>query len=131
MIRALHHVALICSDYSRSKHFYTHILGLEIISEVHRPERDSNKLDLKGPGFQLELFSFPNPPPRPTRPEARGLRHLAFAVPDLDAAIAHLAHHNIPCEPVRIDEHTNARFTFFRDPDDLPIELYEDVNPSA
>lgn len=126
MLRALHHVALICSDYPRSKRFYTEILGLEIIREVHRPERRSYKLDLRGPGFQLELFSFPSPPPRPTHPEARGLRHLAFAVADLDAAIAHLARHDTPCEPIRTDEHTGQRFTFFRDPDDLPLELYED-----
>jgi glyoxylase I family protein len=125
-IGSLHHVALICSDYPRSKRFYTQVLGLEIIREAHRPERGSYKLDLSGPGFQLELFSFPSTPARPTRPESCGLRHLAFAVADLDAAIAHLAGHDIPCEPIRTDEHTGRRFTFFRDPDDLPLELYED-----
>lgn len=126
MIRALHHVAIICSDYERSKRFYVEILGLDVIREVHRAERASYKLDLRGPGFQLELFSFPSPPPRSTRPEARGLRHIAFAVDDLDAAIAHLARHGVASEPIRIDEHTGARFTFFLDPDDLPIELYEE-----
>jgi glyoxylase I family protein len=126
MIRALHHVAIICSDYERSKRFYTAVLGLEVIREVHRPERRSYKLDLRGPGFQLELFSFPTPPARPTNPEARGLRHLAFSVRDLDAAIAHLARHGVGAEPIRTDEHTGRRFTFFRDPDDLPLELYEE-----
>jgi glyoxylase I family protein len=126
MIRALHHVAIICSDYARSKRFYTEVLGLEVIREVHRAERGSYKLDLRGPGFELELFSFPAPPARPTRPEACGLRHLAFGVADLDAAVARLARHGVAAEAIRTDEHTGRRFTFFRDPDDLPLELYED-----
>lgn len=125
-ILRLHHVAIICADYPRSRDFYTRILGLTVIAETHRAERDSYKLDLALPdGTQIELFSFPDPPPRPTRPEARGLRHLALAVADLDAAIAHLAAHGVAAEPARTDELTGARFTFFRDPDDLPIELYE------
>jgi glyoxylase I family protein len=121
----IHHVAVICSDYQRSKRFYTEILGLEIIREVLRAERSSYKLDLRLPdGSQVELFSFPNPPRRPSYPEARGLRHLAFEVADLDAAIADLTGHGVSVEPVRVDEHTGRRFTFFSDPDGLPLELY-------
>lgn len=124
-IQGLHHTAIICSDYTRSKHFYTEVLGLAIIRETHRPERGSFKLDLAGPGFVIELFSFPNPPARVTHPEACGLRHLALAVDDLNAAIAELATHGVPCEPVRIDPQTGSPFTFFMDPDAMPIELYE------
>jgi glyoxylase I family protein len=137
MIRAVHHVALICADYQRSRHFYTAVLGFEVVREVHRTERRSYKLDLRPPGppgppgaaghasVQLELFSFPDPPPRVSNPEACGLRHLAFEVADLDAAIRRLLGFGVPCEPVRTDEFTGKRFTFFRDPDDLPLELYE------
>jgi len=126
LLPAIHHVALICSDYQRSKAFYTQTLGFPIIREVYRAERDSWKLDLDvSPGVSLELFSFPAPPPRPSRPEAQGLRHLAFAVPDVDAAIATLSERGVSCEPVRVDEFTDRRFTFFADPDGLPIELYE------
>ena len=127
----VHHVAVICSDYQRSKRFYTDTLGFEVIAETHRPERASYKLDLAVPdplgmrGTQIELFSFPDPPPRVTNPEARGLRHIAFAVTDLAAALAHLAARGVPAEPIRTDELTGRRFTFIRDPDDLPIELYE------
>ena len=126
MLLSVHHVALICTDYARSRRFYTEVLGLEIIAEHYRPARDSWKLDLALHGrYVLELFSFPQPPPRPTGPEAAGLRHLAFAVPDVAAAIAHLAAHGVPCEPVRTDEYTGRRFTFFADPDGLPLELVE------
>lgn len=126
LLPAIHHVALICSDYARSKAFYTETLGFRVIREVYRAERDSWKLDLEvGPGVSLELFSFPAPPPRPSRPEAQGLRHLAFAVPDVDAVIATLSERGVTCEPVRVDEFTDRRFTFFADPDGLPIELYE------
>ncbi|MFC6224448.1 VOC family protein [Hymenobacter artigasi] len=122
----LHHVAVICSDYAASKRFYTEILGLEIVAETYRAARDSHKLDLAiGGQYVLELFSFPAPPPRPSYPEAAGLRHLAFAVPDVAAAIRHLAAHGVPCEPVRVDELTGRRFTFFSDPDGLPLEFYE------
>ncbi|MBC8010586.1 MAG: VOC family protein [Burkholderiales bacterium] len=122
----LHHVAVIASDYGRSKHFYTEVLGLRVLAETHRAERRSHKLDLALPdGTQIELFSFPSPPPRPSYPEACGLRHLALAVPDIDAALRELARHGITAEPVRVDELTGARFTFFPDPDGLPIELYE------
>jgi len=126
MIRGVHHIAIIASDYAASRHFYVEVLGLRIIAETYRAHRDSYKLDLALPdGVQIELFSFPNPPPRPTNPEARGLRHLAFAVPDLDEAIEHLHQHGVPVEPVRVDELTSRRFTFFKDPDNLPLELYE------
>ncbi|MBF9142272.1 VOC family protein [Hymenobacter properus] len=122
----LHHVALICSDYAASKRFYTEVLGLEILAETYRAARDSHKLDLAVNGqYVIELFSFPSPPPRPSYPEAAGLRHLAFAVPDVEAAIRHLEAHNVPCEPVRTDELTGRRFTFFSDPDGLPLEFYE------
>ncbi|MEJ1096302.1 MULTISPECIES: VOC family protein [unclassified Pseudoxanthomonas] len=126
-IAGIHHVAIIASDYARSRHFYTEILGLAIVAEAYREERDSWKLDLRvGDGVQIELFSFPSPPPRVSRPEARGLRHLAFRVGDLDAAVKHLNDHDIPVEPIRVDEYTGKRFTFFADPDDLPLELYAD-----
>lgn len=125
MILGIHHVAVIASNYDRSKHFYTNVLGLEVVAEVYRAERRSYKLDLRGLGCQIELFSFPSPPARLTQPEACGLRHIAFAVADVDAAVGVLAHHGVACEPVRVDEYTGRRFTFFRDPDELPIELYE------
>jgi glyoxylase I family protein len=126
LLPAIHHVALICSDYACSKAFYSETLGFRIIREVYRAERDSWKLDLEvSPGVSLELFSFPSPPPRPSRPEAQGLRHLAFAVPDVDAVIDTLQGRGVTCEPVRVDEFTGRRFTFFADPDGLPIELYE------
>lgn len=122
----IHHAALICSDYARSRRFYTETLGLRVLAENHRAARDSYKLDLALPdGSQLELFSFPAPPPRPSRPEACGLRHLAFAVADLDAWVARLEAQGVAVETVRVDEYTGRRFTFFADPDGLPLELYE------
>ncbi|MDX2099158.1 MAG: VOC family protein [Leptolyngbyaceae cyanobacterium bins.59] len=122
----INHVAVICSNYERSKHFYVNVLGFEIIAETFREERNSYKLDLRvGERDQIELFSFPNPPDRPTRPEACGLRHLAFTVPDLDRAVADLLSQGVAIEPIRRDELTGKRFTFFRDPDHLPLELYE------
>lgn len=125
-ISAIHHIAIIASDYARSKRFYTEVLGLEIIAEAYRSERDSWKLDLRaGDGVQIELFSFPSPPPRVSRPEACGLRHLAFVVADLDQAVAGLREHCVATEPIRVDEYTGKRFTFFADPDRLPLELYE------
>ncbi|QJW89297.1 VOC family protein [Spirosoma taeanense] len=125
-LSGVHHVAIICSNYEVSKHFYTQILGLSVVGEVYRAERNSYKLDLAVNGqYQIELFSFPNPPARPSRPEALGLRHLAFAVGDLDAAVAHLNQQGVVTESIRVDQQTNRRFTFFADPDDLPLELYE------
>lgn len=125
-LNKVHHIAIICSDYPKSKHFYTDILGLEIIQEVYREARDSYKLDLKlNENYVIELFSFPNPPARPSRPEALGLRHLAFEVDDVAAAAAELNGKGVQTEPIRIDEYTGKRFTFFADPDDLPLEFYE------
>ena len=122
----LHHIALICSDITRAKAFYCDVLGLTVLAENYRADRGSWKVDLALPdGGQLELFSFPNPPPRPSRPEACGARHVALTVADLDAALAHLAAHNWPTEAIRVDEFTGARFLFLADPDGLPIELYE------
>lgn len=122
----VHHIAIICQDYAVSKRFYTEVLGLEIIREVHRAERQSWKLDLAlGGQYVIELFSFPEPPPRPSRPEAAGLRHLAFAVSDLDATVRGLDAHDVASEPIRVDEFTGRRFTFIQDPDGLPLEFYE------
>jgi len=125
-IAGIHHVAIIASDYARSKRFYTEVLGLETVAEVYREARDSWKLDLALPdGTQVELFSFPDPPPRVSRPEACGLRHLALRVADLDSAVAHLQSSGVEVEAIRVDEYTGRRFTFFADPDGLPLELYE------
>lgn len=122
----LHHVAVIASDYERSKAFYTGVLGLAVIAEMYREQRQSWKLDLALPGGgQIELFSFPDPPPRVNAPEACGLRHLAFAVADVAVAVGELADKGVACEPVRVDPQTGKRFTFFADPDGLPLELYE------
>ena len=122
----IHHIAIICSDYQVSKKFYTEVLGLNIIREIYREERASHKLDLALNGdYIIELFSFPNPPSRPSRPEATGLRHLAFEVDDLDRIVAHLQKNQIEMEAIRTDEFTNKRFLFIADPDQLPIEFYE------
>ncbi len=126
LLKGLHHIAIICSDYQKSKHFYTEVLGFQIQQEVYRKERDSYKLDLSLNGvYVIELFSFPNPKPRPTQPEATGLRHIAFTVENIQETIIHLQSFGIVLEPIRIDEFTGKQFTFFRDPDDLPIELYQ------
>ncbi|MGI2176879.1 SMU1112c/YaeR family gloxylase I-like metalloprotein [uncultured Shewanella sp.] len=126
MLNGIHHVAIICADYPRSKAFYTQVLGLKVIAEHYRQARDSYKLDLALPdGSQIELFSFNGAPPRPSYPEAQGLRHLAFKVDDLDVVVAHLQQNNISVEPVRIDEYTGKQYTFFSDPDGLPLELYQ------
>jgi glyoxylase I family protein len=136
-ITGIHHVAIIASDYERSRRFYTEVLGFEVLAEAHRHERNSYKLDLRCPGgVQLELFSFPAPPKRVTRPEACGLRHLAFRVPDIRAAVTELQRQAVEVEPIRVDEYTGRPFTFFADPDGLPIELYEesaagDASPTA
>ena len=121
-----HHVAIIVSNYELSKSFYTEILGFEVVAENLRKERGSYKLDLKGPaGMQIELFSFPSTPVRVSNPEACGLRHLAFAVSNLEDEVERLRELGVECEELRVDEYTGKRFTFFKDPDGLPLELYE------
>lgn len=125
LLNKIHHVAIICSDYEVSKHFYVNVLGLSVINETFREERNSYKLDLRVGDQQIELFSFPNPPARLTYPESCGLRHLAFEVDDIEYVIKELESHRIEVEQVRVDEITGKRFTFFQDPDQLPIEIYE------
>lgn len=123
----IHHIAIICSDYQRSKDFYTRILGFDIIEETYRAERDSYKLDLAvGKHARIELFSFPEAPSRVSYPEACGLRHLAFETKNIDEAVARLSFEGVQTEPIRTDEITGKRFTFFFDPDSLPLELYEE-----
>lgn len=123
---AIHHVAIICSDYAVSRRFYVEQLGLYVLAEHFRAERQSMKCDLALPdGSRVELFSFPSAPPRPSYPEARGLRHLAFAVTDVVAWKTKLEAQGIPVEAIRIDEYTGQKFTFFADPDGLPLELVE------
>ena len=125
-IQSLHHIAIICADYEKSKRFYTEILGFQIKNEVYREERQSFKLDLSLNGhYLIELFSFPNPPKRLSRPESTGLRHIAFGVNNIEEACLFLKDNQIDTEDIRIDEYTGRKFTFFADPDDLPIEFYE------
>ena len=122
----IHHIAIICSDYQVSKKFYTEILGLQILREVYRSERDSYKLDLGiGDQYVIELFSFPNPPARPSRPESCGLRHLAFSVENIEEKRNELTGKGLICEDIRIDEFTDRKLFFIQDPDDLPLEFYE------
>lgn len=129
MLNRIHHIAIICSDYERSKNFYVNLLGLQVLQEVYRAERKSYKLDLLVGGlYQIELFSFEHPPERSSRPEAAGLRHLAFEVDDVSAVAAELLAKGIATEEIRIDEHTGKKFTFFTDPDGLPLELYQADN---
>lgn len=134
MFKGMHHVAIITADYDLSKMFYTQILGFKVVREIYREERHSYKLDLQVSEhhpMQIELFSFPNPPTRPSRPEAAGARHIALAVDHLDSAISELMQrarengYDLEVEPIRVDELTNERFTFFADPDGLPVELKE------
>jgi glyoxylase I family protein len=125
-LKKIHHIAIICSNYEVSKDFYVRILGLTPLQEVYREERDSYKLDLEVNGhYQIELFSFLNPPERPSYPEAAGLRHLAFEVDDIEEAVRHLTVMQVEVEDIRIDPWTQKKFTFFADPDGMPIELYE------
>lgn len=132
MLKRIHHAAIICSDYAVSKRFYTECLGLRVIAELYRAERKSYKLDLALPdGSQIELFSFPGAPARPSYPEAQGLRHLAFEVEDIEACCHTLASQGITVEAIRLDEFTQRRFTFFADPDGLPLELYESAAPAT
>jgi len=125
-LKGVHHIAIICSNYEKSKHFYTNTLGLTIVREVYREQRQSYKLDLAlNDEYFIELFSFPSPPARPSRPESCGLRHLAFSVDNIQELVAALTAKGVELEPIRIDEFTQKKFTFFADPDGLPIELYE------
>lgn len=124
-LQALHHVAIIVSDYQKSKEFYVDLLGFEVIRENYRPERNDHKLDLKFGNSELEIFAMPNNPKRVSNPEACGLRHLAFKVDAIEEVIAELAAKGIACEPIRIDDYTNEKMTFFFDPDGLPLELHE------
>lgn len=125
MFEQIHHVAIIASDYEQSKTFYTEILGFTIKSEMFREERNSYKLDLKVGNSQVELFSFPDPPKRASNPEATGLRHLCFAVADVEQTVQWLSEKGVETEPIRVDEGTGKKYTFFNDPDGLPLELYE------
>lgn len=126
MLKGIHHAAIICSNYAVSKNFYSKILGLEIIAENYREDRESYKLDLQlADGSQIELFSFPNRPERPSYPEAQGLRHLAFVVASIADVVSHLEISGVAVEPIRVDEFTGKKYTFFADPDGLPLELYE------
>ncbi|MFS7400824.1 VOC family protein [Carnobacterium maltaromaticum] len=124
-LQALHHVAIIVSDYQKSKEFYVDLLGFEVIRENYRPERNDHKLDLKFGNSELEIFAMPNNPKRVSNPEACGLRHLAFKVDAIEEVIAELVAKGIDCEPIRIDDYTNEKMTFFFDPDGLPLELHE------
>lgn len=125
-LKQVHHIAIIATDYARSKTFYCDVLGFTLQAEVYRAERDSWKGDLALNGqYVIELFSFPFPPARPSHPEACGLRHLAFSVDDIDRAVAHLTEQGVVCEDIRVDPLTAKRFTFFADPDGLPLELYQ------
>lgn len=125
-IRGVHHIAIICSDYPASRRFYADVLGFRVIREVYRAERRSHKCDLALPdGTQIELFSFPDAPARPSYPEARGLRHLALRVDGMEAEVSRLTGLGVSVEPIRVDPATGKRYTFFADPDGLPIELYE------
>lgn len=126
MFNRIHHIAIICSNYQVSKDFYVNKLGFEVLAEVYREQRQSHKLDLAVNGvYQIELFSFPEPMARPSRPEAAGLRHLAFEVDDIENVITELNEKGIATESIRIDEFTGKKFTFFTDPDGLPLELYQ------
>ncbi|WRH64939.1 MAG: VOC family protein [Planktothrix sp. GU0601_MAG3] len=125
-INKIHHIAIICSNYQKSKDFYVNLLGFEIIQETWRKERNSYKLDLRvGTRDQIELFSFPDPPQRPNQPESCGLRHLAFEVDDIEQSVTDLLGKGIEVEPIRLDEITGKRYTFFQDPDHLPLEIYQ------
>ena len=124
-LNVIHHVAIIVSDYEKSREFYVEKLELPIIRENYREDREDYKLDLQVGDIELEIFGVKNPPKRVTNPEASGLRHLAFKVTDIEAAVKWLNEKGIETEPIRWDTYTQKRMTFFRDPDDLPLELHE------
>ena len=125
MLKRIHHVAIIVSDYPKSRAFYVDKLGFEVVRENYRPARRDYKLDLRLGDAELEIFGIPQSPERPSYPEARGLRHLAFQVDDVDLAVEWLKARGIECEDVRLDEFTGTRMTFFKDPDGLPLEIHE------
>lgn len=125
MLKRIHHVAIIVSDYPKSRAFYVDKLGFEVVRENYRPARRDYKLDLRLGDAELEIFGIPQSPERPSYPEARGLRHLAFQVDDVDSAVEWLKARDIECEDVRLDEFTGKRMTFFKDPDGLPLEIHE------
>lgn len=131
MLEAVHHVAIIAGDFERSRAFYRDVLGFTVVAEHYRDARRSWKCDLRHGSVQIELFSFPDPPPRPSGPEACGLRHLAFTVADVEAAASTLRDKGVAVEPVRVDPYTGKRFTFLADPDGLPLELYEAQSPAG
>lgn len=125
-LSSIHHIAIIVSDYAAAKDFYVNKLGFQVIRENYRPERRDWKLDLRiSDTVELEIFAEENPPKRVNRPEACGLRHLAFHVDDVEAVVGELAEVGIPCEPIRTDTYTGKKMTFFFDPDGLPLELHE------
>ena len=125
-LSSIHHIAIIVSDYAAAKDFYVNKLGIQVIRENYRPERRDWKLDLRlSDTVELEIFAEENPPKRVNRPEACGLRHLAFHVDDVEAVVGELAELGISCEPVRTDAYTGKKMTFFFDPDGLPLELHE------
>ena len=125
-IKGIHHIAILAGDYEKSKKFYTEILGFTILSETYRAERKSYKLDLAINGmYQVELFSFPEYKERASFPEAKGLRHLAFAVQNIEEAVDELKLKKVDVQEIRTDELTNKKFCFFNDPNGQPLELYE------
>jgi len=125
-LNLIHHIAIIVSDYEKSKDFYVNKLGFKVIRENYRQEKEDWKLDLKvNDTTELEIFAPLNPPKRPSYPEACGLRHLAFKVDDIERTVEELRSLEIECEPIRVDEFTNKKMTFFFDPDGLPLELHE------
>ena len=124
-LNQIHHIAIICSDYQSAKEFYVEKLGLPLVREVYRPERRDYILTLLVGTVEIELFVMENPPRRVTNPEARGLRHLAFRVEDIEPVVAELNRRGIETEPIRVDPFTGGRMTFFWDPDGLPLELHE------
>ncbi|WP_149273653.1 SMU1112c/YaeR family gloxylase I-like metalloprotein [Pareuzebyella sediminis] len=126
LLNKIHHIAIISSDYEKSKRFYVDILGFEILKETYRETRKSYKLDLALNGdYLIELFSFPEPPKRLSRPEAQGLRHLAFEVDDIEAVGEKLLEKGVVIEAIRTDASNGKKFTFLQDPDGLPLEIYE------